>query len=420
LTVSWRLGNGAILRLTANLSADEIAHTSTDTTGTPIWGRRGRRPTPALVGVLASGRALIASGRSDRKPTACNSRRISISTPPAAIVPYLKALGITHLYASPFMKSRKGSSHGYDVVDHTKLNPDLGGEAGFERLSRALKQHESRAYSRFSFPTMSACISPTIHGGSMCWNGVRPHRTRYRSISIGSCCRSGPGGGVLLPIIGSSYGEALEKGEIELRYDAGEGSFLGLVFRTPACRSRPERYSEILRSIVKQAGADDDPVGKAPARAGVALPGIAPSQSQGSARLQGGAKRYPPLRQTLSRARASMPIVPGRIARSRPWCCIVCWNASTTGSGIGDWLPATSTIGVFFSTSIRWPACASRTAGTFDAVHRLIKKADRGRQAAGPAARSYRRLARSRAVFPATAPPDPQRPGKGPRGPSIS
>jgi (1->4)-alpha-D-glucan 1-alpha-D-glucosylmutase len=60
----------------------------------------------------------------------------------SAIVPYLKSLGITHLYASPFMKARQGSTHGYDIVDHTKINPELGGDAGFERLSRALKQHD--------------------------------------------------------------------------------------------------------------------------------------------------------------------------------------------------------------------------------------------------------------------------------------
>src|SRR5437899_12317398 len=62
----------------------------------------------------------------------------------ASIVPYLKALGITHLYASPFMKSRKGSTHGYDIIDHAQMNPELGGYAGFERLSRALKQHDLR------------------------------------------------------------------------------------------------------------------------------------------------------------------------------------------------------------------------------------------------------------------------------------
>src|SRR5881398_3932502 len=54
------------------------------------------------------------------------------------IVPYLKALGISHLYASPFLKARKGSTHGYDIVDHGQLNPEFGGDAGFERLSDAL------------------------------------------------------------------------------------------------------------------------------------------------------------------------------------------------------------------------------------------------------------------------------------------
>src|SRR5207245_2533635 len=59
----------------------------------------------------------------------------------AAVVPYLKALGITHLYTSPVMKARKGSTHGYDTVDHSQFNPELGGEAGFARLSEALIKH---------------------------------------------------------------------------------------------------------------------------------------------------------------------------------------------------------------------------------------------------------------------------------------
>ena len=60
----------------------------------------------------------------------------------AQVAPYLKALGISHVYASPFMKARKGSSHGYDVVDHTKFNPELGGEEGFARFSDALKRND--------------------------------------------------------------------------------------------------------------------------------------------------------------------------------------------------------------------------------------------------------------------------------------
>jgi (1->4)-alpha-D-glucan 1-alpha-D-glucosylmutase len=56
----------------------------------------------------------------------------------AAIVRYLKSLGITHIYASPFLKSRSGSTHGYDVIDYSAINPELGGEDGFGRLTQAL------------------------------------------------------------------------------------------------------------------------------------------------------------------------------------------------------------------------------------------------------------------------------------------
>lgn len=58
-----------------------------------------------------------------------------------ALVPYFAKLGISHLYASPITTARKGSLHGYDVVDPTAVNPELGGEAGLDRLSAALKQH---------------------------------------------------------------------------------------------------------------------------------------------------------------------------------------------------------------------------------------------------------------------------------------
>src|SRR4029078_7945539 len=57
----------------------------------------------------------------------------------AALVPYLKELGITHMYASPFLAARSGSTHGYDIVDHTRLSADLGGEEAFDQLSGALR-----------------------------------------------------------------------------------------------------------------------------------------------------------------------------------------------------------------------------------------------------------------------------------------
>ena len=178
----------------------------------------------------------------------------------AAIIPYLKALGITHLYASPFMKSRKGSMHGYDIVDHTKLNPELGGEAGFERLSHALKQHDLGLILDFVPNHVGVHFADNPWWLDVLeWGPNSPHAVSFDIDWDMLPYRAR--GGVLLPIVGSSYGQALENGEIELRYDADDGSFSAWYFehRLPIA---PERYSEILRAVVKEAGAENDPVGQ--------------------------------------------------------------------------------------------------------------------------------------------------------------
>jgi len=53
----------------------------------------------------------------------------------AAIAGYLADLGVSHLYCSPFLQAAPGSTHGYDVVDHHRLNTELGGEEAYDRLS---------------------------------------------------------------------------------------------------------------------------------------------------------------------------------------------------------------------------------------------------------------------------------------------
>src|SRR5947209_5859525 len=178
----------------------------------------------------------------------------------AAIVPYLKALGITHLYASPFLKARKGSTHGYDIVDHTKFNPELGGEAGFERLSETLRRHDLGLILDFVPNHVGVHFADNPWWLDVLeWGENSPHAVSFDIDWDLLPWRSR--GGVLLPIIGSSYGEALQKGEIELRYDAGEGSFSAWYFehRLPIA---PERYGEILRNVVKHAGAEAEGAGK--------------------------------------------------------------------------------------------------------------------------------------------------------------
>src|SRR5262245_14233715 len=57
------------------------------------------------------------------------------------LVPYLASLGVSHCYASPYLKACAGSTHGYDVTDPNALNPDLGSEADYDAWVAALKAH---------------------------------------------------------------------------------------------------------------------------------------------------------------------------------------------------------------------------------------------------------------------------------------
>jgi (1->4)-alpha-D-glucan 1-alpha-D-glucosylmutase len=172
----------------------------------------------------------------------------------AEIVPYLKSLGISHLYASPFMMARRGSSHGYDVVDHTRLNPELGGEAGFVLLSDALRAHGLGLILDFVPNHVGVQFADNPWWLDMLeWGPASPHASAF-DIDWDQLAHR-KRGGVLLPILGSSYGAALERGEIELRYDADEGSLSCWYFehRLPIA---PERYGEVLRMVVKEAGAE--------------------------------------------------------------------------------------------------------------------------------------------------------------------
>src|SRR5438552_989941 len=95
-----------------------------------------REPCSGAASWATASRHGRCSGASDRKmppaiPIATYRLQLSADfdfDAAASVAPYLKALGITHLYASPFMRARKGSTHGYDVTDHARFNPERDGE----------------------------------------------------------------------------------------------------------------------------------------------------------------------------------------------------------------------------------------------------------------------------------------------------
>ncbi len=67
----------------------------------------------------------------------------------ADLAPFLEDLGITDVYASPILKATPGSMHGYDICDHSKINPEIGGSEALERLSAELAATRHGTDSRF-------------------------------------------------------------------------------------------------------------------------------------------------------------------------------------------------------------------------------------------------------------------------------
>jgi (1->4)-alpha-D-glucan 1-alpha-D-glucosylmutase len=59
----------------------------------------------------------------------------------AALAPYLADLGVSHVYCSPYLMARPGSTHGYDIVSHTELNRELGGEAALQMMVQAFQKN---------------------------------------------------------------------------------------------------------------------------------------------------------------------------------------------------------------------------------------------------------------------------------------
>jgi (1->4)-alpha-D-glucan 1-alpha-D-glucosylmutase len=132
------------------------------------------------------------------------------------ILEYLNRLGISTPYLSPVLKARSGSSHGYDVVDATALNPELGGQTRFHELLTELKR-------------LNMGLLLDIVPNHMAFNGE--NRLLVDVLENGPDSRffdffdvqwdhpvEGMKGRLIAPFLGSFYGTCLENGEILLGY----------------------------------------------------------------------------------------------------------------------------------------------------------------------------------------------------------
>ena len=161
------------------------------------------------------------------------------------LVPYFARLGISHVYASPLLSARAGSMHGYDVVDPTTVNPELGGETALRRLVNALRGHNMGLI-------LDIVSNHMAVGGSdnpwwldlLEWGRLSPYG-EFFDIQWHS---SDPlmEGQLLLPFLGSDYGVALQDGTLPLRFDARHGAFHVEHYEHhfPIC---PSDYGDLLR-----------------------------------------------------------------------------------------------------------------------------------------------------------------------------
>jgi (1->4)-alpha-D-glucan 1-alpha-D-glucosylmutase len=172
----------------------------------------------------------------------------------AAIADYLQALGVTHLYASPYLQAGKGSTHGYDVLDHSQPNAELGGAEAHARLCRALGEAKLGQILDI-VPNHMSIASPQQNkwwwdvlenGQSSRYAGYfdvdwKPAEEKLRDT-------------VLMPILGDHYGREVEAGHVQLSRIGGGFAFHYFDHSMPVA---PRSLNDLLNEAARAIGSDE-------------------------------------------------------------------------------------------------------------------------------------------------------------------
>lgn len=137
-----------------------------------------------------------------------------------ACLDYFNGLGISHLYLSPFLQATVGSTHGYDVVDHSLINVEIGGREGFDKLCEKLAEKKMGIILDIVPNHMAISGPENPWWWDVLENGPASQYSRYFDVDwhMDSEHNSNL---ILLPILGDHYGIVLEKGELKVKYHAG-------------------------------------------------------------------------------------------------------------------------------------------------------------------------------------------------------
>jgi (1->4)-alpha-D-glucan 1-alpha-D-glucosylmutase len=169
----------------------------------------------------------------------------------AALAPYLADLGISHVYASPYLKARPNSPHGYDVTDHNSLNPELGDQAAFIRMIRA--------FEAAGLQQILDCVPNHMGvGGSdnpfwldlLEW-GAQSVYANWFDVDWESHSEYLQGK-LLVPFLGDQYGAVLSDGKLQLKFDPQAGEFAVWAYEIHKLPVSPWSYSFVLRNGAPQ------------------------------------------------------------------------------------------------------------------------------------------------------------------------
>lgn len=236
------------------------------TEGYPNWRRKLDRNLEAIAAPGGPLAKLAAALSAEERGPRSGAARLS-SAPPRAtyrlqfhegftfadaekIVPYLAKLGVSHVYASPLQRARPGSTHGYDIVDHSQINPEIGGEEGFRSFTDALHAHGLKLLLDIVPNHMGVGGADNPWWLSVLeWGGLSPDANAYDI----DWERLGANGKLVIPFLGERYGEALEKGTLELKFDEAAGAFSVWHYehQFPIC---PLHYPTILNRALAALG----------------------------------------------------------------------------------------------------------------------------------------------------------------------
>ena len=169
-----------------------------------------------------------------------------------ALIPYLAELGISHVYCSPYFRARPGSLHGYDVVDHNSLNPEIGTRRDFDELVAALRSHGMGHILDF-VPNHVGIMG----ADNAWWMDVLENGKASRFADFFDIDWSPPNPALadklLVPALGEPYGTVLENGELKLQYEPELGSFAVFYYqhRFPI---DPRTYPVLIERALAQFG----------------------------------------------------------------------------------------------------------------------------------------------------------------------